>query len=77
MSKWAYLPVGPLQRHLREGIRGEFFEKRSESDLQEGMDPYLGGEVNVEASVSYLYRCAASEKVACGKNERSALWRMA
>ena len=26
--------------------------------------PYLGGEVNVEASASYLYRCATVEKVA-------------
>jgi hypothetical protein len=26
-SKWAYLPVGPLERQLREGIQGGFWEE--------------------------------------------------
>lgn len=26
-SKWAYLPVGPLERQFREGIQGGFWEE--------------------------------------------------
>jgi len=33
-SKWAYLPVGPLERHLREGIQGGFWEEVQKRTLK-------------------------------------------
>ena len=36
-SKWAYLPVGPLERHLREGIQGGILGRGPETDPQKGI----------------------------------------
>jgi hypothetical protein len=41
-SIWAYLPVGPLERHLRREIRG--FERRGpKTDLQKEWIPFVEG----------------------------------
>jgi len=50
MSMWAYLPVGPLERHDWEGGVWGDFGKRSIADLQKGMDTFRGWDNIGEAS---------------------------
>jgi hypothetical protein len=42
-SIWAYLPVGPLERPLREGIQGGSSEKRFRRTLKRELFPCFGG----------------------------------
>jgi hypothetical protein len=37
---WAYLPVGPFERQLREGIQGGVWEEVRE-DPQKGVETFL------------------------------------
>jgi hypothetical protein len=62
---WAYLPVGPVERQLREGIQGGVWEEVRE-DLQKGIETFLRWDIFGEASASYLLRCNPGEKVAFG-----------
>jgi hypothetical protein len=48
---------------------GDFLRRGLYQTFKKEWIPYLGGEVNVEASASYLYRCATAEKVASRKQK--------
>ena len=41
-SKWAYLPVGPLERQLREGIQGGYWEEVHKWTLEKDVKPFFG-----------------------------------
>lgn len=64
MSVWAYLPVGPLERQFVGGNPGGFSEKRSMTDLQEGVNTFLGWDIFGEASANYILGCPLFRKVA-------------
>jgi hypothetical protein len=61
---WACFPAGPLERPFEEGIQGGICEKRSMTDLQEGVNTFLGWELFGEASANYLLGCGIKPKVA-------------
>ena len=60
---WAYLPVGPLERQLRKGNQGGFWEEVRIEPSRESCCLSLVGQIG-EASASYLYRCTIQRKVA-------------
>jgi len=59
---WAYLPVGPLERHLKVGLPGGALGRGSEEPSRESCDAMVGN--HGEASANYLDRCKNREKVA-------------
>ena len=63
-SVWAYLPVGPLERHFEGRDPGGFLREEVHTDLQEGVNTFLGGDIFGEASANYLIGCPLSGKVA-------------
>jgi hypothetical protein len=52
-SIWAYLPVGPLERHFREGDQG-VFEKRFRRTLKRVLFSYFGGTLGKPLLVIYI-----------------------
>jgi hypothetical protein len=61
-SIWAYLPVGPLERQIREGSQGGNWRRGSEEPSRKSYLA-LAGHFG-EASANYIDRCNPSGKVA-------------
>ena len=53
-SIWAYLPVGPLERHFGEGNQGGFLRRGSEEPSRESCRIALAGHLGLPLLVIYI-----------------------